>query len=92
MSFRSTWSRSIARSSAGSGAARDTSILQGVLDNATTLGRAVVAEGVETVEQAETLRRLGCRYAQGFLWSRPVPADQIPDIVRRGAPALKVRR
>lgn len=38
-------------------------------------GFNVVAEGVETQEQAETLRTLGCRVAQGYLYSKPVPFD-----------------
>jgi diguanylate cyclase (GGDEF)-like protein/PAS domain S-box-containing protein len=36
-----------------------------------------VAEGVETAEQAETLRQLGYAYAQGFLFARPMAADQV---------------
>ncbi|CCG05745.1 EAL domain-containing protein [Blastococcus saxobsidens] len=38
------------------------------------LGLDVVVEGVERPEQADVLRRLGCRYAQGFLFARPGPA------------------
>lgn len=40
-----------------------------------SLGLELVAEGVETREQAAELRRLGCRAGQGYLWSRPVPAE-----------------
>jgi diguanylate cyclase (GGDEF)-like protein/PAS domain S-box-containing protein len=60
--------------------ARDTSIVQGVIAMAEALGHDVVAEGVETDVQAEALRQIGCRYAQGFLWSRPAPADAIREI------------
>lgn len=75
------------------GGRHDPSIVQGVLSIAATLGHEVVAEGVETVEEAEMLRRLGCRYAQGFLWSRPVPADQIEARVRgRAARSHDIRR
>lgn len=40
-----------------------------------SLGLDVVAEGVETTAQAVALAELGCRHGQGYLWSRPVPAD-----------------
>lgn len=41
------------------------------------LGLMVVAEGVETEAQRDILSRMGCRYMQGFLLGRPVPAHQI---------------
>jgi EAL domain-containing protein (putative c-di-GMP-specific phosphodiesterase class I) len=37
----------------------------------------VVAEGVETVEQLRNLQQMGCDYVQGFLYSKPVTADEI---------------
>ena len=37
----------------------------------------VVAEGVETSEQTAFLMQLGCRYAQGFLLSRPITTDEM---------------
>lgn len=46
-----------------------------------TMGRSlnikVLAEGVETIEQLEFLRRQGCDEVQGFLFSKPVPADEV---------------
>jgi diguanylate cyclase len=42
-------------------------------------GLVAVAEGVETAEQADRLRALGCRYGQGFLWGAPQPADAATD-------------
>ena len=48
------------------------------------LGIWAVAEGVETEAQAEALRRLGCAYAQGFLFSRPIPADDVVPLLRAG--------
>ncbi len=44
----------------------------------------VVAEGVEMPYQEAFLSSLGCDVAQGFLYSRPVPADQIPALLSRG--------
>jgi EAL domain-containing protein (putative c-di-GMP-specific phosphodiesterase class I) len=41
-----------------------------------TLGIRVVAEGIETAEQAELLRQWGCEEGQGYLYSKPLaPAD-----------------
>ena len=42
-----------------------------------------LAEGIETHGEYEFLRANGCRLAQGFWFARPVPADEIPDLVRR---------
>ncbi len=47
-----------------------------------SLSMDVLIEGVETREEAETLNRLGCREAQGYLFGRPMPAAQIADWVR----------
>jgi EAL domain-containing protein (putative c-di-GMP-specific phosphodiesterase class I) len=41
------------------------------------LGVAVVAEGVESAEVAESLTSLGCRFAQGYFFGRPVPVGEI---------------
>jgi diguanylate cyclase len=52
-----------------------------------------VAEGVETAEQADTLYRLGYRFAQGYHFSRPLPPEQIGaelDAARDGEPTLVV--
>jgi len=50
------------------------------------LNLVVVAEGVETRSQLGLLRALGCDQAQGFLFSRAVPAEQIPALVSSGFP------
>jgi EAL domain-containing protein (putative c-di-GMP-specific phosphodiesterase class I) len=48
-----------------------------ILAMAQVLGMAVVAEGVETVEQRHVLQALSCNEIQGYLVSRPVPADEM---------------
>ena len=52
-------------------------IVKAIIDLAKNLHLRVIAEGVETHEQAEFLRKLECDEAQGFLYSRPVPPDEI---------------
>ncbi|MCW2778004.1 MAG: diguanylate cyclase/phosphodiesterase [Frankiales bacterium] len=55
-----------------------------VVQLAAALGLQVVAEGIETAEQASVLRRLGVRAAQGYLFARPAPADQLLPLVGAG--------
>jgi EAL domain-containing protein (putative c-di-GMP-specific phosphodiesterase class I) len=47
----------------------------------------VIAEGIETPEQGEYLRALGCEYAQGFLYSRPLSATTILGYLEQQSPA-----
>lgn len=56
----------------------DFSIVQGVIGLAALFGRKVIAEGVETIACGESLLKLGCALAQGFIISRPMPADEVP--------------
>lgn len=60
-------------------------IIHTILALARTLGLAVVAEGVETESQADLLRRGGCDFLQGYLFSRPVPAEVIEERWRSAA-------
>ncbi len=65
---------------------KDEAIVAAVLGMAETFGLDVVAEGVETEEQAERLTELGCRFAQGYLFSKPMPADELGAIGSATAP------
>ena len=51
-----------------------------------------MAEGVETIEQAESLIRLGCVNAQGFYYARPMPADDVAVLFERGLPVARPLR
>ena len=55
---------------------RNAQLVQAIVALARNLGVAVVAEGVESRDQLQSLRALGCDYAQGFLFSAPVPDDE----------------
>jgi len=70
---------------------RDQAIVRGILHLADSLGLDVVAEGIETSEQYEILRDMGCRYGQGYLFARPQPdisgAALDPDLIDRVEPA-----
>jgi EAL domain-containing protein (putative c-di-GMP-specific phosphodiesterase class I) len=47
-----------------------------ILAIADTYGLEVVAEGIETAQQADVLRSLGCELGQGYHFGRPVPPEQ----------------
>ena len=57
-------------------------IVRTIVELARVLGMDVVAEGIETREQDTLLRQLGCRFGQGFLFSRPAPAETISSMLR----------
>lgn len=57
--------------------ARETQICQGIIALAHGLGLTVIAEGIETEEQRVQLRELHCRYGQGFLFAKPLPAASV---------------
>ncbi len=63
----------------------DAAIVEHVIGMAQALGMEVVGEGVETAIQLEHLRRFGCDLAQGYLFSRPVEAEAIDDMLRAEA-------
>ena len=54
----------------------DAAITRAIVAMAHSFGMTVIAEGVETVAQLEFLKSLGCEDFQGYLFSKPVPADQ----------------
>jgi diguanylate cyclase (GGDEF)-like protein len=60
-------------------------IVRAVVGIGERLGMGIVAEGVETAEQLELVRREGCTQVQGFLFSRPLPPDAARDYLRTAA-------
>ncbi len=61
----------------------DTAIVGTVIQLGHSLGMTVIAEGVETQDQLDCLRRLGCDTYQGYLFSRPIPAEQLIAMLRQ---------
>jgi diguanylate cyclase (GGDEF)-like protein len=58
-------------------------LVAAILRLGTTLGLECIAEGVERHAQRDRLRALGCPYAQGFLFSEPLPADELGTLLLR---------
>ncbi len=62
----------------------DAAIARTVVALAHNFGMSVIAEGVETAAHLACLRDMGCDFAQGYLFSRPVPAEQARALLERG--------
>jgi EAL domain-containing protein (putative c-di-GMP-specific phosphodiesterase class I) len=63
---------------------RTAAILQAVIALGRQLGVSLTAEGIETGAQLEMLKMLGCRHGQGYLFSRPMPAEAVSALLSRG--------
>ncbi len=59
---------------------RRTAVIRCIIQLAKTLQLGVIAEGVENAEQADMLQSLGCRFAQGFYYSKPAPAEEFVEV------------
>jgi hypothetical protein len=58
-------------------------LVRAIIAMGKALGLAVVAEGIETTEQLELLRQIGCESGQGFLFAPAVPADDVSELFGR---------
>ncbi|MFT4647128.1 MAG: diguanylate cyclase (GGDEF)-like protein/PAS domain S-box-containing protein [Glaciecola sp.] len=65
-----------------------TAVVQAIVTLAHHLDLEVVAEGVETAGQLAQLQVLGCQYAQGYLFSKPLPAASACELLREGLPRV----
>jgi diguanylate cyclase (GGDEF)-like protein/PAS domain S-box-containing protein len=68
---------------------RSMAVVQALVGLGRALSLDVVAEGVETLEQAEALQRIGCPFAQGYYWSRAIPPERFSELFAPEQPPLK---
>jgi EAL domain-containing protein (putative c-di-GMP-specific phosphodiesterase class I) len=71
--------------------AKDAAIAANLVSLAHALGLVAVAEGIESEGQLASLRELDCDLAQGFLFARPVPVDQMSELLAEVASRLPVQ-
>ena len=69
---------------------RRTAFLRAILDVGRSLNLQTVAEGVETPAEERRLRKMGCRYVQGYLFSPPLPALAVGEYLNRPLRAVPV--
>ena len=62
----------------------DAVIVQAAIGLARTLGADMIAEGVETEQQLALLKSWGCGAAQGYYFAKPMSADEVTPLLRRG--------
>ena len=63
--------------------ASDSSVPRAIVGRGRSLGLSVIAEGVETQEQLQLLRDLACESYQGFLFSRPIPVEEVERLLEK---------
>jgi diguanylate cyclase (GGDEF)-like protein len=57
-------------------------IVEAIVGLGRSMGLTTVAEGIESEEQADAMRGLGCRIGQGYVFAKALPAEQVPDFMR----------
>jgi len=63
----------------------DTALADTIVQLGKSLGMETVAEGIEELGQLTALREMGCHFAQGYYFSRPVPAEEAGRLLHEGA-------
>ncbi len=67
-------------------------IIESILTLGGEMGLHVIAEGIETRAQLDTLRRMGCGLGQGYLFGRPLPAREMTELLEEGGGTLDLAR
>ena len=67
-------------------------IVKTIAHLAQALSMDVVAEGVEMPQQVEFLREIGCEYGQGYLFAKPLPADEAFELLESSSLPINLRR
>ncbi len=67
----------------------DRSIVSAIIAMSHSLDLEIIAEGVETEQQAMLLEQYGCHYMQGFLFSKPLPAAEFGELLRKNSVTLE---
>ncbi len=66
----------------------DDAVTRAIIQLSGTLGLRTIAEGIETSEQHSRLTELGCEWGQGFLFARPMPHEEMRDLVLFSPPRV----
>ena len=65
------------------GVSDNAAIVRTIVNLGHSLNMDVIAEGIETTDQLAFLQELGCKFGQGFLFSRPLPAQETPALLSK---------
>ncbi|HYJ83426.1 MAG TPA: EAL domain-containing protein [Allosphingosinicella sp.] len=75
---------------AASPGSRNGAIVRAIVVLAESLGMDTTAEGAETIEELSLIRRLGCSQVQGFIFARPMPAEEALRLATESRPSAEV--
>jgi len=64
-------------------------IVQTIVTLARNLGMDALAEGIESPDQLSMVRDMGCDFAQGFLFAKPMPPEEVAELIQRGPMAVE---
>ncbi|WP_404813028.1 putative bifunctional diguanylate cyclase/phosphodiesterase, partial [Acidithiobacillus ferridurans] len=70
---------------------KDLAIVTAVITASRMLGMNVIAEGVETADHVDLLVKMGCNHLQGYFFSKPIPAEDVPAWVAHFRPAPRTK-